>query len=289
MTGQESVNVAETFNTQLEVTGLLLSKIDGDARGGAALSVREAVGKPIKFISTGEKLDNLETFYPDRMASRILDMGDVLSLVEKAQQNIDEKEAERVAMEMLKGDFTLDMFVQMQSMMKKMGNMGDIMKMMGLGGMFGISTEQQKQIAEQGEKMMSQYEIAINSMTPDERKNPDLIDFQRKRRIAKGSGLKEAQIGQLLNEFQKMRQMFQYLKPFLGGGMGGMGGGGFPGMGNFPGMPPMGGMGGGMQPPPGFDPSKMRMPPGMPGMPGMPGGAKAKGGGKPRLRKKKRK
>lgn len=289
MTGQESVNVAETFNTQLEVTGLLLSKIDGDARGGAALSVREAVGKPIKFISTGEKLDNLETFYPDRMASRILDMGDVLSLVEKAQQNIDEKEAERVAMEMMKGDFTLDMFIQMQSMMKKMGNMGDIMKMMGLGGMLGISTEQQKQIAEQGEKMMSQYEIAINSMTPDERKNPDLIDFQRKRRIAKGSGLKEAQIGQLLNEFQKMRQMFQYIKPFLGGGMGGMGGGGFPGMGNFPGMPPMGGMGGGMQPPPGFDPSKMRMPPGMAGMPGMPGGAKAKGGGKPRLRKKKRK
>lgn len=290
MTGQESVNVAETFNTQLEVSGLLLSKVDGDARGGAALSVREAVGKPIKFISTGEKLDNLETFYPDRMASRILDMGDVLSLVEKAQQNIDEKEAEKVAMEMLKGDFTLEMFVQMQSMMKKMGNMGDIMKMMGMGGMFGINTEQQKQIADQGEKMMSLYETAINSMTPHERKNPDIIDFKRKRRIAKGSGLKESQIGQLLNEFQKMRQMFQYIKPMLqmggGGGMPGMGGG-FPGMGGLPGMGGFPGMGGpgGMKPPAGFDPAKMKLPPGGFGDMRKPGG----GGGKPRLRKKKRK
>ena len=290
MTGQESVNVAETFNTQLDVTGLLLSKIDGDARGGAALSVREAVGKPVKFISTGEKMEDLEAFHPDRMASRILDMGDVLSLVEKAQKHIDEKEAEKVAMEMLQGDFTLEMFLQMHSMMKKMGNMGDLMKMMGMGGMFGLDTNQQKQIAEQGEQMMSLYEIAINSMTKAERKNPDIIDFQRKRRIAKGSGLRENQIGQLLNEFQKMRQMFQYLKPMLqmgaGGGLPGMGGGMPPmgpgGLGNLGGLGGLGGMGGGgPKIPPGFDPSKMKMP---------PAGFGAKGGrNKPRLRKKKRK
>lgn len=293
MTGQESVNVAETFNTQLDVTGLLLSKIDGDARGGAALSVREAVGKPVKFISTGEKMEDLEAFHPDRMASRILDMGDVLSLVEKAQKHIDEKEAEKVAMEMLQGDFTLEMFLQMHSMMKKMGNMGDLMKMMGMGGMFGLDTNQQKQIAEQGEQMMSLYEIAINSMTKAERKNPDIIDFQRKRRIAKGSGLRENQIGQLLNEFQKMRQMFQYLKPMLqmgaGGGLPGMGGGMPPmgpggpgGLGNLGGLGGLGGMGGGgPKVPPGFDPSKMKMP---------PAGFGTKGGrNKPRLRKKKRK
>ena len=283
MTGQEAVNVAETFNTQLDVSGLLLSKIDGDARGGAALSVREAVGRPIKYISTGEKLDNLETFYPDRMASRILDMGDVLSLVEKAQQHIDEKEAEKVAMDMLKGDFNLEMFLQMHSMMKKMGNMGDLMKMMGMGGMLGINSSQQKQIAEQGDQMMNLYEVAINSMTREERKNPQIIDFKRKRRIAKGAGLKENQIGQLLNEFQKMKQMFDMLRPMLqmggGGGFPGMGGG-FPGMG---GMPPMGGLGGNPKIPSGFDPSKMRIPPGGFGQPG--GGSGKKG----RLRKKKRK
>lgn len=297
MTGQESVNVAETFNTQLSVSGLILSKVDGDARGGAALSVREAVGKPVKFISTGEKLDNLETFYPDRMASRILDMGDVLSLVEKAQQNIDEKEAEKVAMEMLHGEFTLDMFLKMNSMMKKMGNMGDIMKMMGMGGMLGINSSQQKQIADEGEQMLSLYETAINSMTKEERQNPDIIDFKRKRRIARGAGLRENQIGQLLNQFQKMRQMFQYIKPMLqmgaGGGMPGMGGGmpgmggGMPGLGNLPGLGGLGGMnkpGGGPAIPPGFDPSKMKLPPG-----GLGGPGNRAGRSKPRLRKKKRK
>lgn len=283
MTGQEAVNVADTFNTQLDVTGLILSKVDGDARGGAALSVREVVGKPIKFISTGEKLDNLETFYPDRMASRILDMGDVLSLVEKAQQSIDEKEAERVAMDMLKGDFTLEMFVDMQKMMKKMGSIGDIMKMMGVGGMFGLNSSQQKAVAEHGEQMMSLYETAINSMTQAERKNPEIIDFNRRRRIARGAGLKDAQIGQMLNEFQQMKGMMAMLKPMMMGG-----GGGFPGMpGGFPGMPPMGkgpGMPGGM---PGGMP---RLPFGAPPKPPGAGGVNPAGFGRSRkLRKKKRK
>jgi len=150
MTGQEAVHVAETFNTQLDVTGILLTKIDGDARGGAALSVREAVGKPIKYISTGEKMDALEAFYPDRMGSRILGMGDVLTLVERAQQSIDEKEAEKVAKQMMQGEFTLEMFVGAQKMMKKMGSMGDIMKMMGVGGMLGINSETQQMIATKG-------------------------------------------------------------------------------------------------------------------------------------------
>jgi signal recognition particle subunit SRP54 len=271
MTGQEAVNVAETFNTQLDVTGLLLSKIDGDARGGAALSVRESVGRPVKYISTGEKMEDLEVFYPDRMASRILGMGDVLTLVEKAQQAIDEKEAESVANRMMKGEFNLNMFMDMQKMMKKMGPMGNMMKMMGIGGSLGIPTDKTDEIAEQGEKMMKLYEVAINSMTKQEREYPEKIDMSRRRRIARGSGMKDAQIGRMLNEFEQMRQIFGMLhKMGLGGLMGGggglpgMGGGGFPGMGGggFPGM------GGGF---PGMGPGGMpQLPPGFPG--GMPQG-----------------
>ena len=216
---------------------MLLTKIDGDARGGAALSVREAVGKPIKFISTGEKLENLETFYPDRMASRILGMGDVVSLVEKVQKNIDEKEAEKAVMDMFQNDFSFEMFVNMQRMMKKMGPMGDVMKMMGMGGALGISAEDQNKIAEQGEAMMSRYEIAINSMTVAERRKPEIIDFPRRRRIAKGAGIKDSEVGEMLNEFEKMREMFRMLKGMMGGG--GFPGmpGGFPGMGGLPGFP----------------------------------------------------
>jgi signal recognition particle subunit SRP54 len=262
MTGQEAVNVAETFNTQLDVTGLLLSKIDGDARGGAALSVRESVGRPVKYISTGEKMEDLEAFYPDRMASRILGMGDVLSLVEKAQESIDEKEAESVAKRMMKGEFTLAMFMDMQKMMKKMGPMGN------------------------GEKMMKLYETAINSMTKMEREHPDRIDMSRRRRIARGSGMKESEIGRMLNEFEQMRQIFSYMHkmglgglmggggglPGMGGGFPGFGGGGFPGMGGggFPGM------GGGF---PGSSGSPMPpFPPG--GLPGATGSGKGSGGGK---------
>lgn len=303
MTGQESVNVAETFNTQLDVSGIILTKIDGDARGGAALSVREAVGRPIKYISTGEKLDNLDAFHPDRMASRILDMGDVLTFVEKAKQVIDEKEAEKVAMSMLQGDFTLEMFIKSQKMMKKMGGMGDMMKMMGLGGMMGINSTDQAKIAEHGDKMMKLYETAISSMTLEEQRKPELINMSRRRRIAAGSGLKDSEVGQMLNEFEQMRGMMSQVRKMFGGfgggfpGMpGGLGGGekgapaslsdlmaGFGGGGRPPGMPPMpGGMPGGL--PPGF-------PGGMPGsMPkkkppsGYPGGM---GGGYYKKKKKK--
>lgn len=231
MTGQESVNVAETFNTQIGITGVLLAKADGDARGGAALSVKEAAGQPIKFISTGEKLDNLDAFFPDRMASRILGMGDVVALVEKAQDAIDEREAERVANQMMKGEFTLQMFLDSQRMMKKMGSLGDIMKLLGVGGMLGLNSDQQSMLADHGEKMLDLYETAINSMTPDERRTPEIIDYRRKRRIAAGSGLKENQVNQMLNEFEQMRKMFSQFSGMMGGA------GGMP----FPGMP-----GGGM-------------------------------------------
>ncbi|MCC7527223.1 MAG: signal recognition particle protein [Candidatus Melainabacteria bacterium] len=302
MTGQESVNVAETFNTQLDVSGIILTKVDGDARGGAALSVREVVGRPIKYISNGEKLDNLDAFYPDRMASRIFDMGDVVSLVEKAKQVIDEKEAEKVAMQMLKGDFTLEMFIKSQKMMKKMGNMGDLMKMMGIGGMFGINSADQAKIAEHGDKMMRLYETAINSMTLEEQRMPEIITMSRRRRIAAGAGLKDSEVGQMLNEFEQMRGMMSQFRKMMGGfgggfpGMPGAGAGGSEGGGGSlsdlmaglgggarPGMPPMpGGMPGGL--PPGF-------PGGLPGsMPkkkppsGYPGGI---GGGYYKKKKKK--
>lgn len=237
MTGQEAVNVAETFNTQLETTGLILTKVDGDARGGAALSVRESTGRPIKFISTGEKLDALEAFYPDRMASRILGMGDVLTLVEKAQAAIDEKEAERVAREMMAGEFSLEMFVNAQRMMKKMGSLGDVMKMMGLGGMLGISSEQQNELVSHGEQMFKLYESAINSMTPEERRKPEIINMSRRRRIARGAALKDNEVGQMLNEFEQMRKMFQQFRKLMSLGPAGMPigmPGGFPGM---PGLP----------------------------------------------------
>ena len=254
MTGQESVNVAETFNTQIGISGVLLAKADGDARGGAALSVREAANQPIKFISTGEKLDNLDAFFPDRMASRILGMGDVVALVERAQEAIDEKEAEKVAKQMLAGEFTLEMFLQSQKMMKRMGSLGDIMKMMGIGGMLGLSSDQQSMLANHGEKMLDLYETAISSMTQEERTRPETINMSRRRRIAKGSGLKDAQIGQMLNEFEQMRKMFGQFRKMMGGmpipgfpGMPGMGGGEAPDweeiMKNMPGAPGAGAKG----------------------------------------------
>ncbi len=240
MTGQEAVNVAETFNTQLELTGVILSKVDGDARGGAALSVRESTGCPIKFISTGEKLEALEAFYPDRAASRILGMGDVLTLVEKAQANIDEKEAEKVAKQMLGGDFTLEMFVSAQKMMKKMGSLGDIMKMMGMGNALGLNSEQQAVIANHGENMFKLYETAISSMTPAERQKPEIINMSRRRRIARGAGLKENELGQMLNEFEQMRKMLAQFRKLFGSGMPGLPG--LPGMPGLPGLPGMPGM-----------------------------------------------
>ncbi len=225
MTGQEAVNIAETFNTQLDVSGIILTKIDGDARGGAALSVREAVGKPIKYIGTGEKLADLEEFFPERMASRILGMGDIVTLVEKAQASIDEKQAENIANKILTGDFSLEIFLQAQSMLKKMGSMKDIMKLMGIGSMFGINTNQQELIATHGEAMIKLYQTAYNSMNKQERVDPSLVNVERRIRIATGAGLKETDIKRMLDEFNQMKSMFsQFRKMFgmMGGDMGKM-------------------------------------------------------------------
>lgn len=278
MTGQEAVNVAEAFNTQIGTSGIILAKADGDARGGAALSVREACGQPIKFISTGEKLDNLDAFHPDRMSSRILGMGDVVALVEKAQEAIDEKEAEKVSQRMMQGEFTLEMFLQSQTMLKRMGSLGDLMKMLGVGGMLGLNSSQQNEIAEHGEAMMKLYETAINSMTLMERQKPEIINVSRRRRICRGSGLKDQQLVQMLKEFEQMRSMFQQFRKMMGNAP-------FPGMPNMPGMPGM----------PGFgmpDPASFKMPPNLPmGGKGarLPQGFPAKGYGPNAIRKKNKK
>ncbi len=225
--GQEAVNVAKAFHDALSLTGLILTKMDGDARGGAALSIKSIAQVPIKFIGTGEKTGDFDTFYPDRLASRILGMGDVVSLVEKAQENIDQKEAERMAEKMRKADFNLEDFLAQMQQVKKMGSMQSIMGMMP--GMSGV------QLPDDSEKQLARTEAIIHSMTKQERRKPDILNGSRRKRIADGAGVKIVEVNQLLKQFQQMQQMMKMLK---GGGakklmrqMEGMKGkGGFPGM-----------------------------------------------------------
>jgi signal recognition particle subunit SRP54 len=230
--GQEAVNVAKVFHEALALTGLILTKLDGDARGGAALSIKSITGVPIKFVGTGEKTGDFDTFHPDRLASRILGMGDVVSLVEKAQENIDQKEAERMAEKMRKADFNLEDFLAQMQQVKKMGSMQSIMGMMpGMSGM---------QVPVGAEAQMARTEAIIYSMTPQERRKPELLNGSRRKRIADGSGTKIAEVNQLMKQFQQMQQMMKMMR---GGGMKKMmrqmeamkGKGGFPG-GGFPGM-----------------------------------------------------
>ena len=228
MTGQDAVNAASAFDEALGIDGVVLTKLDGDARGGAALSIRAATGKPIKFIGTGEKLDMIEPFHPDRMAQRILGMGDVVSLVEKAQETIDQKEAERLAEKMKKADFDLEDFLAQLQQMKKMGPLGSIMKMMP--GMSGV------QVGEKEERKLKRTEAIIQSMTKKERARPEILNGSRRARIAKGSGTKVSDVNALLKQFSQMRQMMKMLKGGkmkalmrgLGGKIPGMGGGRFP-------------------------------------------------------------
>jgi signal recognition particle subunit SRP54 len=199
MTGQDAVNSAKVFNQALELDGVILTKLDGDTRGGAALSIKEVTGVPIKFTGVGEQLDKLEPFHPDRMAGRILGMGDVVTLFEKAQQAFDQEEVQRQQEKMLKGKFTLDDFRNSMQQMRRLGSIRDIMKMIpGLG-----------QFADMGGDMdpeadMSRIEAIIGSMTKDERTNPDIIDRSRRHRIARGSGTDPAEINQLLKQFEEM-------------------------------------------------------------------------------------
>ncbi len=240
MTGQAAVEVAEAFNARLGLTGVVLTKMDGDARGGAALSIRAVTGAPVKFVGMGEKLSEMELFHPDRIAGRILGMGDVLTLVEKAQATINAEEAEELARKMRKASFDLEDFRTQMRRIKKLGSLDSILKMIpGLGGI-------REKLAEAGgampEKEMARTEAIINSMTPDERRRPEILNGSRRARIARGAGVTVAQVNQLVRQFEQMRQM---MKGMMGGKMKGM-----------PQMPRM--------------PRGMKMPGGMGGMPGMP-------------------
>ena len=232
MTGQDAVNAASAFNEQLDIDGVMLTKLDGDARGGAALSVKAVTGKPIKFVGNGEKLDNIEAFHPSRMASRILGMGDVLTLIEKAEQALDQKKAEELEKKLRKNQFTLQDFYDQMVQLKSMGSMTDLLAMMP-----GMNAGALKDI-KVDEKAMAHTEAIILSMTPYERENPGCINHSRKQRISKGCGVKVEEINKLLKQFEAMQKM---IKQFTGpgankkmkklqkaglnfGGMGGLGG-----------------------------------------------------------------
>ena len=226
MTGQDAVNAAQSFNEWLDIDSVMLSKLDGDARGGAALSVRAITGKPIKFAGIGEKLEDIEAFHPDRMASRILGMGDVLSLIEKAEKAFDEKKAAEMEERLRSNKFTLQDFYDQMVQIKSMGSMQDLLSHMpGMGKMKNLQVD---------EKALAHTEAIILSMTPKERENPNIIGGSRKKRIAAGAGLKVEDVNRLLKSFEQMRSM---MKQFTGPGaakkmkrMGGFGGfGGFPG------------------------------------------------------------
>lgn len=201
--GQEAVNVAKHFNEAVGITGMILTKLDGDARGGAALSMKTITNVPIKFMGVGEKVDEFEVFHPDRMASRILGMGDVVSLVEKAQENIDEKEAERLAEKMRKADFNLEDFLKQMQQVKKMGSLGSIMGMMP--GMSGV------EIGDEEEKKMARTEAIILSMTLQERRTPRLLRGSRLKRIANGSGVQVRDVNALLKQFNQMQKMMKMM------------------------------------------------------------------------------
>ncbi|MDJ0691653.1 MAG: signal recognition particle protein [Xenococcaceae cyanobacterium MO_188.B32] len=263
MTGQEAATLTHTFQEQIGITGAILTKLDGDTRGGAALSVRQVSGQPIKFVGVGEKVEALEPFYPDRLASRILNMGDVLTLVEKAQEELDLADVEKMQSKILEARFDFNDFLKQMRLLKNMGSLGGVLKL--IPGMNKISGAD----LQKGETQLKRTESMINSMTKTERSNPDLLaqSPSRRRRVASGSGFEERDVSKLIKDFTRMRSMMKQ----MGQGMPGMGGG-------MPGMPSMPGMGGGM--------------PGMPSMPGMGGGMpgfRAPGGSKKKKKKGKKK
>ena len=228
MTGQEAVNVAKTFDELLEINGVILTKLDGDTRGGAALSIRAVTGKPIKFVGVGEKLDNLEVFHPDRMASRILGMGDVLTLIEDAQSKIDEKAAEEAAQKILQNKFDLNDLLNQFAQVRKMGPLKSVISK--LPGM-----DKQLKDVDVDDRQMDRMEAIILSMTEKERQKPDIINPSRKRRIAAGSGMKVEDVNRLLKQFETTQKLMRQMRgkkgkrrPMMPPGMGGMGGmGGF--------------------------------------------------------------
>ena len=240
MTGQEAANLTYTFHDQIGITGAILTKLDGDSRGGAALSVRQVSGQPIKFVGVGEKVEALEPFYPDRLASRILNMGDILTLVEKAQEEIDLADVEKMQSKIMEAKFDFNDFVKQMRLLKNMGSLGGVLKLIpGMGKISGADLAK-------GETQLTRTESMIDSMTKAEKADPDLLaqSPSRRRRVAKGSGFDEKDVSKLVKDFSKMRSMMQNMgrgMPGMGDGMPGMGmpgmGGGMPGMG----MPGMGG------------------------------------------------
>jgi signal recognition particle subunit SRP54 len=204
MTGQDAVNQAMGFDSKLALSGIILTKLDGDARGGAALSIREMVGKPILFSGVGEKLDALEPFYPDRLASRILGMGDVLSLIDKVQQNVEQKEAQRLQQAFQKQQFTLEEFQLQLQQIKRMGSMGSLLEMIPGGKKLASQVD-----AEKAEQELKRVDAIINSMTRQERRNPALLNGSRRRRVAQGSGTTVTDINRLMKQFMEMKKMMQ--------------------------------------------------------------------------------
>jgi len=247
MTGQDAVSVAEAFHATLAIDGVIMSKLDGDARGGAALSVKEVIGRPIAFASTGEKLSEFEQFHPDRMAGRILGMGDMLSLIEQAEQAFEKDQAEKAAEKLLDGEFTLDDFLEQMQALKKMGPLGNLMGMMP-----GMPKEMKN--AQIGDDQLKPIEAIIRSMTPAERHKPEIINGSRRNRIAMGSGTTVGDVNRLVKQFAEMQKMMKRMGAMAGARPGKKGKKGKPGRMGFPGM---GGLPGGM-------------PPGMPG--GLPSG-----------------
>ena len=218
--------MAREFNEQIGLTGVIMTKMDGDARGGAALSVRKVTGVPIKFLGTGEKIDALEAYYPDRLASRILGMGDVLSLIEKAQSQFDVNEAKAMEKKVLSGKFDLEDFLNQLQQVKQMGPLNQLIEMIP-----GLGAAARKQNVEVRDDDLKQIEAIIRSMTPEERRNPQLIKGSRRKRVAVGSGRQVHEVNELLNQFKQMQKMMAAFGK--GGGLPGMGRGG----GKFPGLP----------------------------------------------------
>lgn len=218
MTGQDAVNVASDFEDKVGIDGVILTKLDGDTRGGAALSIRSVTGKPILYIGMGEKLSDLEQFYPDRMASRILGMGDILTLIEKAELEVDEKKAREMSQKLRKAEFDYNDFLDQMNQIKKMGGIGSIMSMMpGMGQMKGG-------MPEVDESAMSRVEAIILSMTTEERANPALMNMSRKQRIARGAGVDISEVNRMVKQFDQMKKMMKQLPGMMGGGKKGKGG-----------------------------------------------------------------
>ena len=217
MTGQDAVNAASAFDEAVDVDGVILTKLDGDTRGGAALSIRAVTGKPILYSGVGEKLEDLEQFYPDRMASRILGMGDVLSLIDKVSQNVSEEDADRLGKKMMKGQFDYNDYLAQMQQMKSMGGLSSILSMLPGMNIGGLNTKGLKNAdMEAGEKQLGKIEAMIYSMTPYERSHPDAVNIQRKRRIAAGAGLSLDEVNRIVKQFEQSRKMMKQMTGMLG-------------------------------------------------------------------------